>query len=845
MPITVNSVGTAYSGSANLSVRRDRCQHCGHVVDLSSYDTRLFFVALFIPLIPLARKRIINECSSCRKHYAMPLAVWERDRIEKLGGAVAEWTADRDNPALAARAVATAVAFQAKDEFVAMTRSFTPALARDADFLAMIGDAYGHFGMPQEQAAAYRGSLSLAGSPLVQRALGMRLLYDGEVDEGVELVRSALRACVEHSAASAFAAVGALQARGRHSEALDVLQELSEGLPAIEREAGFRKLKRISEKHRASGKPVKAAASEGGWVDGPGRRNMSERGWAWLAAGVAALAVAIIIIVGVRNTLAREVWVVNGLSEQAVVRVNGISMNVPPMSAGRLTLAEGSHRVEVVTPAGRVPSVDVDIRTPLYARPFVKPVFVINPDELGVLEHETATFDLNGSVPSRRQTLRGKTLHKASVDYPFLPLPSTLKMSSKSGSVEKTRLDIARSLSTEHVIATVLEQEGAEAMGELVRKGLQRDPKNEAYTNAARLLDPKDVLSLVRPLLASRPLLVDVHRLYQDEQREVNPSHDLLSEYAAQHAADLSNAALAYLTARVTVDRAAQETLLQLASTAAPPEPRAVRMLAETVLGRGEFERALAVARAGRAAGVADDRLSLVERDSLVAMKRYSETLDLPEMAAPAHLLSGHTIRAKVRLLALAGREKEARDLAYETSSQAPGARASLTEYFEWLIKYAQGNVAEAAGHLAQVSSGEGVAIDALVAQGKLTEAAARAAAMEQPSFLVLLHVAAGAAETGDDATLRAVAARMGKMLESAGYWESKLGALLDDAKPCTRQDLEDIHLDIDNRAAFMVVVAALRPPCRSEALRLAKLLNPPGQFPSHLVDRAIERLAR
>ncbi|HZW05951.1 MAG TPA: hypothetical protein VFF65_02415, partial [Phycisphaerales bacterium] len=195
--MTVNSVGTRYSGCDNLSVRRDRCEHCGQVADLSSYDTRLFFVALYVPLIPLARKRIIKECSSCRRHLVMPLDVWERERTEKLGGAVADWSASRDNPQLAARAVGTAVAFQAKDEFVGMTRSFTPALARDADFLALVGDAYGHFGMPDEQAAAYRGSLSVARSPLVERALGMRLLFDGEVDEGVELIRSAMKAGVE------------------------------------------------------------------------------------------------------------------------------------------------------------------------------------------------------------------------------------------------------------------------------------------------------------------------------------------------------------------------------------------------------------------------------------------------------------------------------------------------------------------------------------------------------------------------------------------------------------------------------------------------------------------------
>ncbi|HZW07727.1 MAG TPA: hypothetical protein VFF65_11455, partial [Phycisphaerales bacterium] len=447
--------------------------------------------------------------------------------------------------------------------------------------------------------------------------------------------------------------------------------------------------------------------------------------------------------------------------------------------------------------------------------------------------------------PSRWEVLRGRTLYESSADYPFQPLPARLQMSSKSGSVEKTRLDVARTLSTHEVIESVLQQEGMEAMAELVGKGLQRDPKNEAYTNAARLLDPKDVLPLVAPLLTVRPVLVDIHRLYQDEQREVNPAADLLAEYRALLAAEPSNPTLAYLAARVTTEREAHDALLTQAATATPPEPRAVRSLADSVLARGEFDRAIAVARAGRAAGIADDRLSGVELDALVATKRYTAALELPELAAPVHLLSGDTLRTKVRLLVLAGREREARDLAQEATAHDPVNRATLTEYFEWLIKYASGDVAGAAGHLTQVNSGDGIAVDALLAQGKLKEAAARAAAMDAPSYPVLLHVAVAAAAVGDDATLRSTADGLAKILNAAGYWESKLASLVSDGAPCSRQALEDVTLDTGQRAAFLVVVAALKPSCRPEALRLARLLNSPGQFPSHLVDQAIERLSK
>ena len=57
MPSTVNGIGTWYYGKDNLVTRNDRCEFCGNYGELKSYDTTLYFVVVFIPLIPLGRKR--------------------------------------------------------------------------------------------------------------------------------------------------------------------------------------------------------------------------------------------------------------------------------------------------------------------------------------------------------------------------------------------------------------------------------------------------------------------------------------------------------------------------------------------------------------------------------------------------------------------------------------------------------------------------------------------------------------------------------------------------------------------------------------------------------------------
>jgi len=84
MPQTLNGVGTHYYGRKAALERPGTCPACRKPGTLTSYDTRLWFVILFIPIIPLGRKRIIDQCSRCRRHYAAPLAEWEASKRKAM-----------------------------------------------------------------------------------------------------------------------------------------------------------------------------------------------------------------------------------------------------------------------------------------------------------------------------------------------------------------------------------------------------------------------------------------------------------------------------------------------------------------------------------------------------------------------------------------------------------------------------------------------------------------------------------------------------------------------------------------------------------------------------------------
>src|SRR5438105_7842852 len=94
MPVTVNGIGTHYYGKKNVETRPGGCRQCGSSVNLSSYDTRLWFVIVFVPIIPLGRKRILEYCPSCRRHFLLDLHKWETAKQLQISGALDKFQAN-------------------------------------------------------------------------------------------------------------------------------------------------------------------------------------------------------------------------------------------------------------------------------------------------------------------------------------------------------------------------------------------------------------------------------------------------------------------------------------------------------------------------------------------------------------------------------------------------------------------------------------------------------------------------------------------------------------------------------------------------------------------------------
>src|SRR5437667_6348011 len=183
MPSTVNGIGTWYYGKDNLVTRNDRCEFCGNYGELKSYDTTLYFVVLFIPLIPLRRKRILDECPVCRRHRAVKLSEWERRKGDVILQKTEAWQQERGNKDKAIEAVGATIAFHDAESFSRLAGAVGDAFKRDADVQIFLGDAYDHFGDKTAAETALRAAVVNRPDEASREALARFLLRQIRPDE--------------------------------------------------------------------------------------------------------------------------------------------------------------------------------------------------------------------------------------------------------------------------------------------------------------------------------------------------------------------------------------------------------------------------------------------------------------------------------------------------------------------------------------------------------------------------------------------------------------------------------------------------------------------------------------
>ena len=551
MPTTVNGIGTHYYGHKSPTVRHGVCQACGQDAQLESYDTRLWFVVIFIPVIPLGRKRIIDQCSACQRHYVLKADDWEMSRQLGVTGAIEKFRSDPtvDN---ALETHATFLGFHQPAEAQKFRQSAMEKFADDALLHAGLAIQLEELGDANQAVSLYETAFDLDPELPEARVGKARIeMQAGNLDRARELLNF-----VEQPGSSQLYPLAPLetlawhyQEKGQHAEALEIFCFLLAEVPDVANHDGFRKAVQKSEKaidvpadQRVLPKKTKGAKQPGSGSTG---------GKLVVGGIVVALILAGLAVFNEVTRRNRTLHVFNASNETAMVSIDGSE----PVSIGRtgeISISEGAHTATISGPVDQ--QVSFSLSSSYFDRFFKDPAWLLNVGRGSLFSVDTIYYAANPRPSDSELLAADDFFYVPHVDYLFEMAPNELRVDSKSSVVTKIQLhEIVAP--TVDLFYAVQNSDESQALS-FAEQRLNWDGNDaklvEAYSTAATRDNAKRARDFLRSGLDREPVNVAWHRAWIDSGNGEAADEEARLYYDTRLQKETDNALLLYLRGRVT-----------------------------------------------------------------------------------------------------------------------------------------------------------------------------------------------------------------------------------------------------------------------------------------------------
>lgn len=696
MPEVINGTGTWYLGKSNVHTIRAECEFCHRTTNLKCYDTRLFVVLFFIPIIPLGKKRILNECSACTKHNVAKLSDWNEARKQSLAQLRKRLKEDGDNPETLKLLSAATVSYQERSLLFAAAPALAKKHSKDPEALMSLGQAFTYFESFDKAEKVYKRVLSIQDSPEVREHLSFVLLKQERPDEARTVLQPILDQKLADSAGAVYYLVKGYQAEGRHEEALALMDERDAAFPQFRELSEYVQQRKVSEKLFGTNKRVTPSFLSDN-ASGHDQGDPKNYTTAIVLAAVVGLAIPLYLGAAIWLGYNTKVFLVNGTSSPYSVVVEGTTHSLPASSASSIAVSQGNVDVSSpVEPDPLFPPFHVEVHTPFWTRPIWGRTFVINPDRSAVVIHETAIYGIgNVDEPPDPTVFFGDNFYNLPpVHYEFVPFPASITVEEKSDT-RRTRVAFAPGVTDEDRfdLLQTLEPDARMAATEQMLR-LDGDNSKLLYWYLQQI-PSRQAIEFLKTGLRARPVRVEWHRAYQSLVQERDPKVDLRPEYRKLLAEDPKDPNLIYLLGRVEPDLQVSEKAFLKAATSSPPSPQALLGMGYIELCRGNFDSALKWTES--AIPLLNDRTRAQDQFNLclLAKGKYSDLIryyeaeydDSGDMEANIQLVRINTLKKNLR---------EARHIRDEMLDGVPAPnKEELKSALDQLIAVSSGNINE------------------------------------------------------------------------------------------------------------------------------------------------------
>jgi tetratricopeptide (TPR) repeat protein len=850
MPTTVNGIGSRYVGKKNVENFPGVCQSCGWQGQLQNYETGLWFTVIYIPLLPLGRKQILNYCPSCSRHHALPWTEWEKLKEQAVRRDMEAMSQNPDDYAAALKFFSTLVGFRKQAEAADLASILQNRFGNHADVQLELGSWHESLGRAEQALGCFRRALELApDNRVAKRAVAFCLIREGRLAEAIRVLESSPPLTPEHDPSLYVMLARGFQDQHQHEEALQWFSHVLAVAPHAGREKAFRKLVRTSE--RQTNQAASMLPHESFF-----------RSPAFVVPVILLLAAGVLGFTNYYVSQNRTLHVVNGLTVPVEVQLDDQTpMTVGALGQSRLKLPEGHHAAIVSAGGKELEKTEFDVSAGLFGRFFKKPVYVLNAGGSAMLDWEKVIYAARPTIIKDAGEYR---LHYGQpfityddVNYIFEKFPETIQLK-KHETIAKTRVGLPAF--EPHRIFNIL-------------SGLA-DPHRQLNFAEVHLKTAPDDSQLVRQYgqagiafqqtqrcreflqtrLADRPVRIEWHRAYQDLCRGEVPEEKLAQEYRRAVAQDKNNSALLYLAGRV--EPRPDEALQWYDRALAADKENAYAWIGRAnQLGfRCEFPQALESALMAHRLMPEDSDVRRGWNMLLMATGNYAAA----EKEAHEYLLQHPlNLESQLNLLEALGAqgklaEAEQAHVEYENTAQIQPADSQLDLLIQrsrlalWYLQQKhtelldRSNLADDFDYLQQVAFAANLELDRLADAEQSLKGIAGAQRGLGPLLLSFTWMKRGEEKFAEDWWNKAI-----EQLATGSRGEHAAADLLKDPELAHCEDVRPLELDPLGKSVILLALAQRNADERTQLLDLAEKLNFRWSLPHYFLQREIASLRK
>ena len=460
MPFTLNGIGTHYYGSSNRSAHVGVCKACGKQATLSSYDTRECFCVVFIPLIPLAKYRILDQCSRCRRHHRMKWSDFEASmnrEVAPLRDAIKRSPRD---PQPYVELIRTYIGWKMRAEAQKEIEAALGVFPQSAEILILSAELAIERNDFDTAVAMYQRARSAEpqnGTATYGYAWVLHQL--GRYNEAIPLLQEAIAQNVNNKTGALYL-LGISHMKLSHwNDALNAFQQLLSLEPKF---MGDKKLLRLvrecKEKLGYQLTEAERRAGRNWWPFGRKQKRVKVASAPTLVrpglryAGYALLVVAVVAfaVYGWDRKTNLHVYFDNGLDRTVHLSVDGNQFDLGHGATRNEEMHEGKHTVIVREHDGReLERLSFSLEEPGIFDAFLHDhFFVYNVASARVYRRAVHGYAVNRNNASYSDELIAmkRFFEQRDVDYPFSTPPDTIEMNSASSVEHKTSFNVANEL---------------------------------------------------------------------------------------------------------------------------------------------------------------------------------------------------------------------------------------------------------------------------------------------------------------------------------------------------------------------------------------------------------------